>query len=298
MRRFFRAQIFTFHGQRQYGAIFLIALQWVPEIEFQLIIFPYLIIIKLVDRYHRHYQQDSCSHKLIPLSALLTKLGNASSAHRQEYNTAGNKQIPVNGDDIIPCHIGNGGSITAIKDGKSVDTSMGMTPVEGLMMGTRSGDVDAGVLTYLMDKKHLDSAGVANLVNKKSGVAGISGLSSDMRDIEAGVAAKNERAILALQMYEYRITKYIGAYAAALGGVDIIVFTGGVGENQTITREAVCKPLAFMGVEIDPEINKQIHGTECVISTPASKVKVVVIPTDEEYMIASDTKAVLSGKMQ
>ena len=206
--------------------------------------------------------------------------------------------IPQEGSKIITCHIGNGGSITAIKDGKSVDTSMGMTPVEGLMMGTRSGDVDAGVLTYLMDKEHLDSAGVANLVNKKSGVAGISGLSSDMRDIEAGVAAKNERAILALQMYEYRITKYIGAYAAALGGVDIIVFTGGVGENQTITREAVCKPLAFMGVEIDPEINKQIHGTECVISTPASKVKVVVIPTDEEYMIASDTKAVLSGKMQ
>ena len=206
--------------------------------------------------------------------------------------------VPYEKQRIITCHIGNGGSITAIKDGKSVDTSMGMTPVEGLMMGTRSGDVDAGVLTYLMDKEHLDSAGVANLVNKKSGVAGISGLSSDMRDIEAGVAAKNERAILALQMYEYRITKYIGAYAAALGGVDIIVFTGGVGENQTITREAVCKPLAFMGVEIDPEINKQIHGTECVISTPASKVKVVVIPTDEEYMIASDTKAVLSGKMK
>ena len=180
--------------------------------------------------------------------------------------------VPYEKQRIITCHIGNGGSITAIKDGKSVDTSMGMTPVEGLMMGTRSGDVDAGVLTYLMDKEHLDSAGVANLVNKKSGVAGISGLSSDM--------------------------KYIGAYAAALGGVDIIVFTGGVGENQTITREAVCKPLAFMGVEIDPEINKQIHGTECVISTPASKVKVVVIPTDEEYMIASDTKAVLSGKMQ
>ena len=172
--------------------------------------------------------------------------------------------VPYEKQRIITCHIGNGGSITAIKDGKSVDTSMGMTPVEGLMMGTRSGDVDAGVLTYLMDKEHLDSAGVANLVNKKSVVAGISGLSSDMRDIEAGV----------------------------------IVFTGGVGENQTITREAVCKPLAFMGVEIDPEINKQIHGTECVISTPASKVKVVVIPTDEEYMIASDTKAVLSGKMK
>ena len=203
--------------------------------------------------------------------------------------------VPYEQQRIITCHIGNGASITAIKDGKSVDTSMGMTPVEGLMMGTRSGDVDAGVLTYLMDKEHLDSAGIANLVNKKSGVAGISGISSDMRDIEAGVAAGNERAILALQMYEYRITKYIGAYAAALGGVDIIVFTGGVGENQTQTREAVCKPLAFMGVEIDAELNKTIRGTECLISTPASKVKVVVIPTDEEYMIASDTKAVLDS---
>ena len=194
--------------------------------------------------------------------------------------------VPYEKQRIITCHIGNGGSITAIKDGKSIDTSMGMTPVEGLMMGTRSGDVDAGVL---------DSAGIANLVNKKSGVAGISGLSSDMRDIEAGVAAGNERAILALQMYEYRITKYIGAYAAALGGVDIIVFTGGVGENQTPTREAVCKPLAFMGVEIDTELNKTVRGTESLISTPASKVKVVVIPTDEEYMIAEDTKTVLDN---
>ena len=203
--------------------------------------------------------------------------------------------VPYEKQRIITCHIGNGGSITAIKEGKSIDTSMGMTPVEGLMMGTRSGDVDAGVLTYLMDKEHLDSAGIANLVNKKSGVAGISGLSSDMRDIEAGVAAGNERAILALQMYEYRITKYIGAYAAALGGVDIIVFTGGVGENQTPTREAVCKPLAFMGVEIDTELNKTVRGTESLISTPASKVKVVVIPTDEEYMIAEDTKTVLNS---
>ncbi len=204
--------------------------------------------------------------------------------------------VPFEKQRIITCHIGNGASISAIKDGKSIDTSMGLTPVEGLMMGTRSGDVDAGVLTYLMDKENLDAAGIADLINKKSGVAGISGLSSDMRDIEDGVAKKHERATLALQMYEYRIVKYIGAYAAALGGVDIIVFTGGVGENQTVTRESVCKPLAFMGVEVDPEINK-IRGEELVISTPESKVKVVVIPTDEEYMIASDTQAVLSGKM-
>ncbi len=204
--------------------------------------------------------------------------------------------VPYEKQRIITCHIGNGASITAIKEGKSVDTSMGLTPVEGLMMGTRSGDVDAGVLTYLMDKEGLDAAGVADLVNKKSGVAGVSEISSDMRDIEAGVAAGNERAILALNMYEYRIVKYIGAYTAAMGGVDIIVFTGGVGENQTCTRESVCKPLAFLGIHIDSEINKK-RGEECIISTPDSKVKVVVIPTDEEYMIASDTQAVLNRKM-
>ncbi len=204
--------------------------------------------------------------------------------------------VPYEKQRIITCHIGNGASITAIKDGKSIDTSMGMTPVEGLMMGTRSGDIDAGVLTFLMDKEGLDATGVANLVNKKSGVAGVSEISSDMRDIENGVAAGNERAILTLNMYEYRIVKYIGAYVAAMGGVDIIVFTGGVGENQTCTRESVCKPLAYLGIEIDSEINKK-RGEECIISTPDSKVKVVVIPTDEEYMIASDTQAVLSGKM-
>lgn len=196
---------------------------------------------------------------------------------------------------IITCHIGNGGSITAVKNGKSVDTSMGLTPVEGLMMGTRSGDVDAGALTFLMDKENLDSAGIANLVNKKSGVLGISGVSSDMRDIEAAIAAGNERAKLALDMYEYRIIKYVGAYIAALNGVDIIVFTGGVGENQSLTRETVTNNLSYMGVKIDKELNATIHGKECLISTPDSSVKVVVIPTDEELMIATDTCEIVEG---
>ena len=184
------------------------------------------------------------------------------------------------GQRIITCHIGNGGSITAIKDGKSVDTSMGLTPLEGLMMGTRSGDIDAGAVTYIMEKEGLDAAGLSNLLNKKSGVMGIFGESSDMRDLEAAVAAGNPRARLAENMYFYRIKKYIGAYAAALGGVDILVFTGGVGENQASARWGAC------------EKNK-VRGEEAVISTDDSKVKVVVIPTDEELMIASDTMAIL-----
>ena len=195
---------------------------------------------------------------------------------------------------IITCHIGNGGSITAIKDGKSVDTSMGLTPVEGLIMGTRCGDVDPGALLYIQQKEHLDHEGMQALINKKSGVAGLTGVSSDMRDIEKAVEEGNERAIMALNMYEYRITKYIGAYTAALGGVDVIVFTGGVGENQTGTRERICKQLAFLGIEFDVEKNKT-RGEEIELSTPNSKVHVVVIPTDEEYMIARDTEAIVKA---
>ncbi|WP_270568650.1 acetate kinase [Coprobacter secundus] len=197
---------------------------------------------------------------------------------------------------IITCHVGNGASITAIKDGKSIDTSMGLTPVEGLLMGTRSGDIDAGALSFIMEKEHLDAAGLSTFVNKKCGVLGVSGVSSDMREIESAIAAGNERARLALSMYDYRIRKYIGAYAAALGGVDIIVFTGGVGENQTLTREVACQGLEFMGVKIDAEVNKTVRGTEAVISSADSKVKVVVIPTDEEYMIASDTQEILLNR--
>ena len=193
---------------------------------------------------------------------------------------------------IITCHIGNGASITAIKDGKSVDTSMGLTPTEGLMMGTRSGDVDPGAIVYLMEQEGLDAAGVSKLINKRSGVAGVTELSSDMRDIEAAVEAGNEKAMLALDMYEYRILKYIGAYTAVLGGVDVIVFTGGVGENQTATRERICKQLAFMGVTFNAEANK-VRGEEIEISGADSKVHVVVIPTDEEMMIAQDTAALV-----
>lgn len=200
--------------------------------------------------------------------------------------------IQPEGTKIITCHIGNGGSISAIKDGKCVDTSMGLTPLEGLMMGTRSGDIDGGAVTFIMEKEHLDAAGVSNLLNKKSGVMGIFGKSSDMRDLENAVAAGDPKAILAENMYFYRIKKYIGAYAAALGGVDVIVFTGGVGENQASARWGACSGLEYMGVKLDAEKNK-VRGEEAVISTDDSKVKVVVIPTDEELMIASDTMAIL-----
>ncbi len=193
---------------------------------------------------------------------------------------------------IIPCHIGNGGSITAIKDGMSVDTSMGLTPTEGLMMGTRVGDVDPGALVYLMERTGLDAKGLQKVINKESGVLGISGISNDMRDIEDGIKAGNERARLAMDMYEYRILKYIGAYTAVLGGVDVIVFTGGVGENQTGTRETICRQLAYLGITFDAEANKT-RGEEIEISGKDSKVHVVVIPTDEELMIAEDTAEIV-----
>lgn len=204
--------------------------------------------------------------------------------------------VEPKGKKIITCHVGNGGSITAVKDGKSVDTSMGLTPTEGLMMGTRCGDVDPGALIFLMDKHNLSSKDMLNMVNKESGLAGISGVSSDMREITAAAKQGNEKAILSLEMYEQRITKYVGAFAAEMGGVDIIVFTGGVGEHQSSTRANVCKPLRFMGVEIDDAANDANNGDEGIISTPNSAVKVVVIPTDEEYMIAKDTEAIIEGR--
>lgn len=204
--------------------------------------------------------------------------------------------VEPKGKKIITCHVGNGGSITAVKDGKSVDTSMGLTPTEGLMMGTRCGDVDPGALIFLMDKHNLSSKDMLNMVNKESGLAGISGVSSDMREITAAAKQGNEKAILSLEMYEQRITKYVGAFAAEMGGVDIIVFTGGVGEHQSSTRANVCNPLRFMGVEIDDAANDANNGDEGIISTPNSAVKVVVIPTDEEYMIAKDTEAIIEGR--
>ena len=201
--------------------------------------------------------------------------------------------VKPEGKKIITCHIGNGASIAAVKDGKCIDTSMGLTPLEGLMMGTRSGDIDGGAITFIQKKLGLDADGMSNLLNKKSGMLGITGISSDMREIDAACEEGNERALLATDMYFYRIRKYIGAYAAAMDGCDIIVFTAGVGENQASMREKVCEGLSFMGVKIDVEKNSGIHGEEAVISTPDSKVTVVVIPTDEELMIATDTMALL-----
>ncbi|CCY82095.1 acetate kinase [Prevotella sp. CAG:1185] len=194
---------------------------------------------------------------------------------------------------IITCHIGNGGSVAAVDGGKCVDTSMGLTPLEGLMMGTRSGDIDGGAITFLEKKLGLDADGMSNLLNKKSGVLGISGISSDMREIDTAVEQGNERAKIALDMYNYRIKKYVGAYAAAMGGCDIIVFTAGVGENQYSMREQVCAGMEYMGVKLDVEKNKTVRGEEAIISTPDSKVTVCVIPTDEELMIATDTMNLL-----
>lgn len=190
---------------------------------------------------------------------------------------------------IVTCHIGNGASVSAVKNGECVDTSMGLTPLEGLMMGTRSGDVDPSAVLSIMKKEGLTPDEMSDLLNKQSGVLGISGISSDIREVEAGIAAGNEHAKLAMEMYDYRIKKYIGAYAAAMGGVDIVVFTAGVGEHQWDVRRGAVEGLEFMGIELDEEKNRKNCGEEEIISTPASKVKVVVVPTDEELLIASDT---------
>ena len=195
---------------------------------------------------------------------------------------------------IITCHIGNGASVSAVDHGKCIDTSMGLTPLEGLMMGTRTGDLDASVVLAIMKKEGKTPDEMQDLLNKKSGLLGISGLGSDMRDVENGVKEGNERAKLALDMYNYRIKKYIGAYAAAMGGVDTIVFTAGVGEHQWDVRYNALKNLEFLGIELDYDKNKANFGEEEIISTPNSRVKVVVVPTDEELLIATDTLNIVS----
>ena len=197
------------------------------------------------------------------------------------------------GTKIITCHIGNGGSISAVKDGKCMDTSMGLTPLEGLMMGTRCGDIDPAIIPFLMNHEGLTANEVDVMMNKKSGLLGVSGLTSDMREIQAAIDSGNKRAELAQKMYYYRVRKYIGTYAAAMGGVDILLFTGGVGENKVNCREAACEGLEFMGIKLDKQKNNEIMGEEAIISTPDSKVTVCVIPTDEELMIAMDTQAVV-----
>ncbi len=205
--------------------------------------------------------------------------------------------LKVNIEDmkIISCHLGNGASVAAIKNGKSVDTSMGFTPVEGLIMGTRTGDLDLGVLTFLMDKEEIGLNSVNILINKQAGMLGVTGISSDMREIELEAEKGNVRAILGLKMYDYRVTKYIGAYAAAMGGVDLLIFTGGIGENADITRRGVSGDLGFLGLELDDRKNTGLRSKMAVISKDGSNGKIMVVPTNEELVIAEDTARIVSS---
>lgn len=196
---------------------------------------------------------------------------------------------------IISCHLGNGASMCAIQNGKSFDTSMGMTPVEGLVMGTRSGDIDAGALLFIADKEEISIPYTSTLINKHSGMLGLSGVSSDMRDIETAAVEGNHRAQVSLDIYHYRIKKYLGSYAAAMGGVDVVIFTGGVGENGWETRQEVCEGLEFMGIEFDIQKNTKLRGKEAIISKPGSKATVMVVPTNEELVIANDTFEIVTA---
>ena len=218
--------------------------------------------------------------------------------HGTSHKFVASKAAGILGKDIkdlkiITCHLGNGASITAIRQGKSIDTSMGFTPVDGLIMGTRTGEIDPGVLIYIADKEHLNVTGVNNLINKKSGMAGISQLSSDMRDLEAAAAEGNEKAILALNMYAYKVKKFIGSYIAVLNGLDLLVFTGGVGENDFKMRAMICSDMESLGIELDFDANNGVRGKDKIISKPQSKATVMCINTDEEFVIASDTKYIV-----
>ena len=199
---------------------------------------------------------------------------------------------PYNATKTIVCHLGNGASVSAVLNGESVDTSMGLTPLEGLVMGTRSGDIDPAIMEFIAKKENLDIAGIMNVLNKKSGVEGVSGVSSDFRDLEAAAKAGNKRAELAIDVFAYRVAKYVGAYTAAMNGVDNIVFTAGIGENCALVRTKVCSYLGYLGITIDEEANGK-RGEEIVISTPDSKVKVLVVPTNEELAIARETVALV-----
>ena len=199
---------------------------------------------------------------------------------------------PYNATKTIVCHLGNGASVSAVLNGESVDTSMGLTPLEGLVMGTRSGDIDPAIMEFIAKKENLDIAGIMNVLNKKSGVEGVSGVSSDFRDLEAAAKAGNKRAELAIDVFAYRVAKYVGAYTAAMNGVDNIVFTAGIGENCALVRTKVCSYLGYLGITIDEEANGK-RGDEIIISTPDSKVKVLVVPTNEELAIARETVALV-----
>lgn len=246
---------------------------------------------------------DTAFHQTMPehayIYALPYELYTEHKVRRYGFHGTSHKYVSqvaaqITGKDIkdlkiITCHLGNGASVAAVQNGKVVDTSMGFTPLEGLVMGTRCGDIDPAIVTFLMNEKNLSAKELDDLMNKKSGVLGISGVSSDFRDIEGAADNGNKRADLALKVFNYRVKQYVGAYAAAMGGVDCIVFTAGLGENSATTREEICKGLEFLGVKIDKERNN-VRGKVAEISSEDSKVKVYLIPTNEELMIARDTK--------
>lgn len=249
---------------------------------------------------------DTSFHMTMPLKAYLYALPyeyyenyaiRRYGAHGTSHDYVSARSAEILGKDrkdlkIIVCHLGNGASISAVKNGKCIDTSMGLTPLEGLVMGTRSGDIDPAIMQFLARKENIGIDEIMDILNKKSGVLGISGLSSDFRDLEAALYEGNERAKAAIEVFTYRVAKYIGAYTAAMNGVDIIAFSAGVGENGPLVRKMMCEYLQYLGVEIDDEKNK-VHGDECIISTKNSKVSVMVVPTNEEVAIAREVVQIL-----
>jgi acetate kinase len=251
---------------------------------------------------------DTAFHQTMPKSSYLyalpyeyyekyrvRKYGFHGTSHKYvAMKTAELLGKPFESLKIVTCHLGNGASMAAVMNGKSVDTTMGFTPLEGLAMGTRCGDLDPAIISFLMEKENLDINEVNNILNKKSGVLGISGISSDFRDIEEAASKGNERAKAALEFFNMRVTKYIGAYAAEMGGLDAIVFTAGLGENSDTARKEICKTLTFMGATIDDQKNDGTRGKEAIISTDDSSVKIVLMPTNEELMIARETKSLVS----
>lgn len=250
--------------------------QTMPEFVFQ-----YAIPYEMYEKYRiRRYGFHGTSHKFVSHRAA-EMLGKSIEDLR-----------------IITCHLGNGASITAVKNGKSFDTSMGMTPVEGLIMGTRVGDFDLGAACFVAEKENLSIEELNTFVNKKCGVQGVSGVSSDMRDIEDAAAEGNKRAQLSLDMYYYRVIKYVGAYAAAMGGVDAIVFTGGIGENDPILRQTVCENLKFIGVDFDAAINDKLRGKDTILTKPGSKVAALLVATNEEVVISRDTYTIVHNNLE
>lgn len=249
---------------------------------------------------------DTAFHQTMPKSsylyALPYELYDKYKIRRYGFHGTSHKYVAMKAAEVlgksleelklVTCHLGNGASIAAIDGGKSIDTSMGFTPLEGLAMGTRCGDIDPAIVTFIMEKEHISSADANNIMNKKSGVLGISGVSNDFRDIESAASSGNERAQLALDVYYKRVKKYIGAYAAEMGGLDAVIFTAGLGENSPETRMEVCTGLEFLGIKIDADKNK-VRGKETIVSTEDSKTKVLLIPTNEELMIARETVVLL-----